>query len=284
MARASYVSRSFSTIFSGYWKLIRPLNALMAAVGAYIGYSLALQTISLNVNILYAMLSVFFISGAGQTINDFFDYEIDKKKKNSRPFVRGIISKQNGFIFSIALFTLGIILASFLNEETFWMAVFFSALLFLYSASMSKIKFVGNAVVALSVGFTFIFGASVAIITPLVLMIALAAFFANWTREIMKDVEDAHSDKGHKLTLPLLLNTHQTQFIILVLLALTILSGYLPTFLARGNVLYTVLVSISNIVFILAGKQLLDQHAHQAQSLLKKGMMVALLAQLSLLV
>lgn len=255
----------------------------MAAVGVYIGYSLSQGFFTLNAEILYAMIAVAAISGGGQTINDFFDYEIDQRKKKSRPLVSGIISKQNGFIFSIALFTFGIILASFLREETFWMAVFFSALLFLYSASMSKIKFVGNAVVALSVGFTFIFGASVAAITPLVVMIAFAAFLANWTREIIKDVEDAAEDKGSKITLPLLLNTQQTNFIILVLLTLTIFSGYLPTFFAQANAGYTILVTLSNVVFILAGKQLVGRHAQKAQSFMKKGMIMALLAQLSLL-
>lgn len=280
MARTS---QSFSTIFSAYLKLMRPLNAIMSALGVYIGYSLALQSFTINLNVVYAMLSVFFISGAAQTINDFFDFEIDKQKKTTRPFVEGTISRNNGLFFSIALFLLGIILASFLNTETFWMAAFFSALLFLYSASMSKIKFVGNIVVSLSVGFTFIFGASVIGITPLVLMIALAAFLANWGREIIKDVEDAHADKGHKLTLPIILNEHQTQFIIFILFFLTILAGYLPTFFAHANLFYTFLVTLSNIVFILAGKQLVGKHAGKAQSFMKKGMLIGLLAQLSLL-
>ena len=275
---------SIKTIFAGYWKLIRPLNAFMSALGVYIGYSLALGFFTLNAAVAYAMLAVFSISGAGQAINDYFDYEIDKRKKSSRPLTSGLISRKNGMIFSLTLFAFGIILASFLNNETFWMASFFSALLFLYSASMSKIKFMGNMVVALSVGFTFIFGASVVGVTPLVLMIALAALLANWTREIVKDVEDVNADKGHKITLPLLMNAHQTNYIILILLFLTILAGYLPTFFAGANIFYTFLVTASNIIFILAGKYVLDRRPTQAQSFLKKGMLVALLAALSLLV
>lgn len=284
MARSSQPAHSFSTIFSAYLQLMRPLNAVMSAVGVYIGYSLALQTFTLNLTILYAVLAVFAISGASQAVNDYFDFHIDKQKKSTRPLASGKISKTNGLIFAIALFIFGIILASFLNTETFWMAVFFSALSFLYSASMSTIKFVGNVVVSLSVAFTFIFGSSVIGITPLVIMISLAAFFANWAREIIKDVEDAHADKGHKLTLPLVLNTHQAQFIIFILLFLSIISGYLPVLFANANVFYTSLVTLANIVFILAGKQLVDKHATRAQSFMKKGMLIALVAQLSLLI
>ncbi len=281
----SNASTSLSkTIFSGYWKLIRPLNAFMSAAGVYIGYSLALNAFTFNMEIVYAMLAVFAISGAGQAVNDYFDYEIDKRKKSTRPLTSGIISRQNGLLFSLALFAIGIILASFLNNETFWMGVFFSVLLFLYSASMSKIKFVGNAVVALSVGFTFIFGASVIGITPLVLMIALAAFLSNWAREIIKDVEDVNEDKGSKITLPLIMNAHQTNYIILILLFLTFLAGYLPVLFAQANVFYAILVTGANIIFILAGKQLVDNRSTQAQSFMKKGMLIALVAALSLLV
>lgn len=256
----------------------------MSALGVYIGYLLALGVFTFNSAIAYAMLAVFVISGGGQTVNDYFDYEIDKRKKSSRPLANGIISRNHGLIFSLALFATGIILASFLNNETFWMAAFFSALLFLYSASMSKIKFMGNVFVALSVGFTFIFGASVVGVTPLVLMIALAAFLANWTREIVKDVEDVNEDRGHKITLPLLMNAHQVNYIILILLFFTILAGYLPVLFAHANVFYAILVTLSNIIFILAGRHVLDKHAAQAQSFLKKGMLIALLAALSLLV
>ena len=284
MARTSQPSHSFSSIFFAYVQLIRPLNAVMSAIGVYLGYALSTQTILFNGAIAYAMLAVMCISGAGQVINDFFDYEIDKKKKSTRALASGKISRTNGFIFSMTLFVLGILLASFLNDAAFWMAVFFSALLFLYSASMSGIKFVGNALVALSVGFTFIFGASVNAITPLVLMIAFSAFLANWAREIMKDVEDKHADAGVKLTLPLLLSPARTSFIILTLLFFTILSGYLPTIFGKANAFYSILVSGANVVFILAGKKILANHAKEAQSMMKKAMLVALVAAASLLV
>ncbi|MBM3282251.1 MAG: hypothetical protein FJY86_02845 [Candidatus Diapherotrites archaeon] len=277
-------THSFSTIFSGYWQLIRPLNAVMSTIGAYIGYLLALHTITFDITILYGMLAVFFISGASQSINDYFDYAIDKQRKSTRPLASGKISRTNGLVFSFILYILGITLASFLNNEAFLIALFFSVLTFLYSSSMSEIKFMGNIIVSISVAFTFIFGASLVGITPLVLMISLAAFLANWAREIIKDVEDVRTDKGHKLTLPLILNTHQTRFIILIILGMAIVSGYLPVYFGLSTIYYTFLVTIANIIFILAGKNITHNRAEKSQSLLKKGMLVALLAQISLLI
>ena len=254
----------------------------MSMIGVYIGYSLALGEFTFNLSILYAMLAVFCISGGGQAINDYFDYDVDKRKKSARPLASGLISRKNGLFFSIGLFLLGMVLASFLNNDAFWIAVFFSALLILYSWLMREIKFVGNIIVALGTGFTFIFGASVISVTPLVLMIAFAAFLANWAREIIKDVEDKNEDKGIKITLPHILKSHQVTFVIWALLLLTLIAGYLPVVLGQSNLYYTLLVTAANIVFILAGKEIHAQHATKAQSLMKKGMIIALVAALVL--
>jgi geranylgeranylglycerol-phosphate geranylgeranyltransferase len=264
-------------------ELLRPINAVMSMVGVYVGYSIAVQQFVFNESILLALVSVAFISGAGQAINDYFDLEIDKKTGKKKPLVLGTVTKNQALVFSIALFLTGTYLASLLNEFAFYIAVFFSIILFLYSATMKDIKFVGNAVVSFGVAFTYIFGASIAGVTPLVLMVATAAFFANWAREVIKDVEDKKTDRGHKLTLPLILSKHSTQFVILALLAAALIAGYFPVIFAGAGIFYTILITIGNIVFILAAQQLLQQHASQSQKTIKRAMLIALAAQLSLL-
>lgn len=284
MIQTKTAARSSKEILSGFVQLVRPLNAVMSMIGVFIGYSLAYGGFHFDLSLIYALLSVFFISGAGQAINDYFDFEIDKKRKNNRPLVRGLLSKNTGLIYSLALFALGIILASFLTELAFYTAVFFSILLILYSALMQKIKFVGNIIVSLGVAFTFIFGASVIGLVPIVLMIAIPAFFANWAREVIKDVEDAEEDQDHKITLPHILKKNHVKWFTLSLIMLAIITGYLPTFFGIGDWKYPLLVTISNIVFILAVKAFVRNHADKSQSWIKKGMIVGLLAQLSLLI
>lgn len=277
-------SKHSSSPIKGYIQLIRPLNAVMSMIGVLIGYWLAFGGFNFNTHILYALISVFCISGAGQAINDYFDYEIDKKKKTNRPLVQGLVSRPMGLVFALVLFGLGIVLASFLSELSLYIAAFFSLMLIAYSAVMQKIKFVGNLVVALGTGFTFIFGASVILVTPLVLLIALSAFLANWVREIVKDMEDVNEDRGHKQTLATLLKPHEVKVYAGGLLLLTIVSGYLPYLFGLANQYYLLLVTLANGVFILAIPQFFDDKPGQAASMLKKGMLVALLAALSLLV
>jgi geranylgeranylglycerol-phosphate geranylgeranyltransferase len=266
-----------------YLELIRPLNALMSMIGVYIGYILSQGHFVFTTSIGYALVSVFCIAGAGQAINDYFDADIDKKQKSHRPIPSGRITKRHALVFSILLFALGIVLASFLDPLTFAIATFFSALLFLYSATMKHVKFFGNVMVALSVAFTFVFGASVNQVTPLVVLVSLSPFFSNWVREIMKDVEDEAQDQGTKLTLPHILKQNQVNAMVVVLLFFTLLAGYLPALLGEAGMGYTLLVSVANVVFILAGKELLNNHPTPAASLMKKGMMIGLVALLSLL-
>ena len=270
MIHPKTAARNSNEILGGFVQLLRPLNAVMSMIGVFIGYSLAYGGFHFDISLVYALLSVFFISGGGQAINDYFDYEIDKKRKANRPLVRGLISKKNGLIYSLALFALGIILASFLTETAFWIAVFFSILLILYSALMQKIKFVGNVIVSLGVAFTFIFGASAIGLVPIVLLIAIPAFFANWVREVIKDVEDAEEDKNHKITLPHILKKNHVKWITLGLFMLAIITGYLPTFFGLGDWKYPLLVTLSNVVFILAVRAFVRNHAEKSQSLVKR--------------
>lgn len=274
---------SFLTSLSGYVQLIRPLNAVLSMIGVLIGYLLSWGGFHYTPALAYGLLAVFCISGAGQAINDYFDYSIDAKRKANRPLIQGKVSKRNALAFAMALFVLGVVLASFLSHLSLYIAAFFALMLIAYSAVMQKIKFVGNVIVALGTGFTFIFGASLFTITPLVLLIALSAFLANWVREIVKDMEDVKEDKGHKQTLSTLMKSHEVKVFAGVLLLIAVFSGYLPHFAGLSNSYYLLLVTLANLVFILAGTQFFDDKAGQASSTLKKGMMIALLAQLSLL-
>lgn len=276
---------------NAYIQLCRPLNAGMAAIGTVIGYALANPTLSFPTfftqNLLFTLLAIIFIISGGQAINDYFDRDVDSKQKRTRPIPSGKIPAENALLFSLILFALGNIFALLVQSPTqltFPIAIFFSFLLIVYSAFMQRFKFLGNIVVALGVGFTYIFGASALQITPLVLAVSLAPFFANWAREIIKDIEDKEMDKGNKLTLPLITKPQHVQLILAIILVAAILAAYLPTIAFQAGTLYLVLVTLANIVLIRAGKSLREGNPKKSSSLMKKGMLIALIAQITLLI
>ena len=105
-----------------YIQLIRYGNCTMAAIAAVTGVFIAfniLNTSSLDLSFFYNSLTVFlvvfFVTGAGNAINDYFDYEIDAINKPSRPIPSGKIGLSRAFSFSLALFIFGIIIASTIN-------------------------------------------------------------------------------------------------------------------------------------------------------------------------
>ncbi|MEK6821256.1 MAG: hypothetical protein AABY11_02560, partial [archaeon] len=74
-------------------------------------------------------------------------------------------------------------------------------------------------------------------------------------------------------------NAQQTNFALLGLLLLTLISVYLPLVFGFGNIFYAILATGGNILFILAGRDVVQGHAPAASANMKKGMLVGLLAQ-----
>ncbi len=262
-----------------YIKLIRPIDCIVASIGVFIGFSLSVQGIILIPFLGYAMLSVFFVCAGGQAVNDFFDFEIDKKTNKNKPLVNGSISQKQALIFSLTLFLIGISFSFLVNLYAVIAAGFFSLLLIAYSALMKKIKFLGNLVVSFSVAFTILFGAIISMNFFLPLILFIAAFFANTAREILKDLEDLESEKGIKITLPQVLSIKTVFSLVVFLYFLSVLTGFYPFFTGRFNsIIYLFLMSGATIFFALSSIKMYDKNFSCSQKHSKTGMFLGLIA------
>ena len=143
MAKASKLKTSKKN-FSPYEKLeglielMRVKNCLMAAIAVAIGFFLVNGYEPLF--LAAAMFAAFLICAGGQVINDVFDAAIDAKLSKTKPIPSGRATKKNALIFSAGLFFIGILLASFVNDFTFLIALIFAILLIVYSALLYKVK------------------------------------------------------------------------------------------------------------------------------------------------
>jgi geranylgeranylglycerol-phosphate geranylgeranyltransferase len=267
---------------SSYIRILRPFNCIMAAIAAFIGYSIALGFISFSFPLLIGMAIVFLVCGAGQAINDYFDRDVDKKLHPDKPLPSGQISPKNALLFSLVLFLIAILLATQLPFISLVIAIVFSFLQILYSAFIQKFKVIGNGVVALGTAFTLIFGASIVGNLGVVILLALSAFFSNLGREIIKDVEDQKSDRGTKTTLPMLVSEKAVQAIVLLAYLAGIVLVYLPYyFKVFGNTAFILVVTAANIVFLYSFLQLHKKQYKKAQHLSKVAMLLALLGFLA---
>ncbi|MBN1941003.1 MAG: UbiA family prenyltransferase [Candidatus Diapherotrites archaeon] len=260
-------------------ELIRPLNCVMAAIGVFIGYSIAIGSIGVTMQLGIAMLAAFLVCGAGQAINDFFDSEIDAKKNLGKPIHGKRISKKSALYYSLILFLIGNILAIALPLESLAIAVFFSIVLILYSAKMGKVKYIGNWIVALGTAFTLVFGASLTGNYGVIVWLAGAALLANVAREIIKDAHDLEADKGSKVSLPMILGRGSVKLVVFcVYIAAIALGFYAHYIIGFGGTAYLVLLTIASLIFILSWLKFAKTNYRHGQKLAKIGMLIALIA------
>ena len=118
-----------------YLILSRPLNVIIGMLSIFIGAFIT-GTISPLLKVMFACISGGLIAGGANVINDYYDVEIDKINKPYRPIAAGIISPNQGFIYSIILFLIGIVFGLMVNWKAFFVSGFSSILLFLYSAKL----------------------------------------------------------------------------------------------------------------------------------------------------
>lgn len=269
--------------FNMFVLAMRPLNCLMAALAVFIGASIAFGGLAFQGIVLWAMIAAFLVCGAGQSINDFFDSTVDKQKQKRVAYQDLLEQHRYALLwFSLVLFVLGIGLAYWVNQTAFWIAVFISVLLVVYSAGLGKIKPIGNIVVALGTALPLVFGAAVFQDYRAVLWLAASAFFANWAREIVKDVEDLPADKGKKKTLPMILQPAAITGIVLVLVLAAIASALLAMqTTVFGNHYFLLLVILAGIVFLKAVQELHKEKPEKSQQSFKLGMLLALIAFLA---
>ena len=272
-----------------YIEILRPLNALMTIVGVVIGAAIAGVPFNpLHLGIIFAALATFLQLGAGNTINDYFDREIDKINKPLRPIPSRRISPANAKIYAGGLFALSLIFAWLINIYAFAFAVFSLIVSYFYSANLKK-TWLGHFVVSYLVASPAIFAALITESVPAVNWLLFGLIFLiNTGREIAKGIEDFRGDKKfHAHTLEIEAGKEKAAVVGIVFTAAGILLSPLPIYFGlKFNYIY--LAALADLVYLYCAfllfksrKETLDDAAKtgaQAQKLFKIGMLVSMIA------
>lgn len=186
---------------NAYLEILRPFNALMAVVAIFL---MALISGHFTVDVFLAGAVVFIVTGAGNSINDYFDHKIDAINKPERPIPSGRIPLQTAGIYSSALFIVGIILAFAINAFLGTIALLSSLLMIWYAYSLKRMLIVGNLAISFLTGLCFVFGGIVVYQIIVSVYLGFFAFLMTMAREIVKDMEDVKGDQAEGAsTLPL---------------------------------------------------------------------------------
>lgn len=248
-------------------------------MGSFIAGSLSPLT-----NVLLAVISGSLIAAAANSINDFYDVNIDRINKPYRPIVAGLLTKTEAFIFSIVLFSSGALLGGFINARAGFIAFFACILLYLYSARLKRTVLWGNLTVSLMTAFAFIYGGVAVNLLDKALIPAGFAFLFHFGREIIKDVEDHKGDSADNArTLPIIYGKKTalilTTIIFCILIAVTLLP-YLFHIFGKAYLIVVVLGVDLLLIYVLVSmwRNPVPSNLGRLSTLLKLDMIVGLIA------
>ncbi len=231
-----------------YLHLIRYQNLIFIALAQlFIKYGL-FQPFGIEITLnafefSLLIVATLCIAAGGNIINDIYDVEIDRINKPKKLLIGKRITEKSANNLYILLNVIGVAIGFYLSnviDKPGFAALFivFSALLYLYASYLKGMLLIGNllvsALVAMSLIIVGLFDLMPAITTEnrasqsfifrIILDYSLFAFFLNFIREIVKDLQDINGDKkGEMNTLPIALGRKRTTTITFTLGVLMVL-------------------------------------------------------------
>ena len=138
-------------------KIIRPLNVISSGIAILFSSQMAGYQGSTS-NVLLAIFVVIFFTIGANVLNDYFDHEIDRVNRPDRAIIVGDVTRIQALYISIFSFVAGVFLSLQLNFNSQILSIFVSLpLLIFYNAKAKNYPLVGNVIVALILGLSFIY-------------------------------------------------------------------------------------------------------------------------------
>ena len=249
--------------------IIRPLNVFLGGLTILIS-SLIIKYEGPAISVILPVFVVMFFTIGANTLNDYFDYEIDKINRPDRAISSGLVLRNHALILSIFSLFVGVLIALRLNKDSQLLSIGVSLpLIIAYNVKLKNYPLIGNIIVSLILAMSFIYAGLVFKKTEPLIIPALLAFGLTLIREIVKDLADIKGDKSAGLmTFPIVYGKKKT-IILCTILSLFLgigsfipfLTGYYNTFYGISLILMVeiplavVVISLLNKPVILTAKR-----------------------------
>ena len=253
----------------GYIMIIRPLNVFLGGLTILIS-SLIIKYEGPAISVILPGFVVMFFTIGANTLNDYFDYEIDKINRPDRAISSGLVLRNHALILSLFSLIVGVLIALRLNKDSQLLSIGVSLpLIIAYNVKLKNYPLIGNIIVSLILAMSFIYAGLVFKKTEPLIIPALLAFGLTLIREIVKDLADIKGDKSAGLmTFPIVYGKKKT-IILCTILSLFLgigsfipfLTGYYNTFYGISLILMVeiplavVVISLLNKPVILTAKR-----------------------------
>ncbi|MDB5282232.1 MAG: ubiquinone biosynthesis protein UbiA [Bacteroidota bacterium] len=302
-----------------FLRLIRITNLLIIALSLLLFYYLILVPVHFNslhttlvpftnFEVGLFVLSVVLVAAAGNIINDYFDFQLDKEFKPDRPLAAGKISLDSAVYLHAALAFAGMGIGFYLgwknnNYRIGYVYIISVLLLYVYSSYLKKLPLVGNLVISMLTAFPFLLlllfeanflktinfeGAAYSLLILIwqVKFYSGFAFITNLAREVVKDIEDKQGDAEYNINTVAVQFGDTTAKIIAAFTFLVLVAGigyFMKSFLESGAIkeflyLGIALVMPVVIVLVLLFKAKEQKDYHQVSLCLKGIMLLGILS------
>jgi geranylgeranylglycerol-phosphate geranylgeranyltransferase len=261
----------------GLIAITRPGNAIAAGIMTFIG-GFVVRGVGVfddgsRIAIGTAIVVTVLAASAGNTINDYFDREIDRINNPNRPIPSGTVTPHEALRFSAVLFAAAFVLALTLPLLAAAIAIVNLVLLVTYTRVFKGRPGTGNLVIAYLSGSTFLIGgATVGQITGTILTFFALAALSTVAREIIKDIEDMEGDREKGLqTLPIAIGKQRAKITAAIVLVIMLVASPIPYVIGEFGWAYLIIITGADGVIGYAAYSSLDD-PHAGQQTLKIGM------------
>ena len=227
----------------GLYKISRPMSTLSGALAVVLGGYVAGTGEWLN--IFLATLATLLISAAANAWNDYRDIEIDKINQPKRPLPSGLVSPRSALIFSLVMTAVSILLAAFINQTAFVIALVSAVMLYIYSWRLKSTVLMGNAIVAVISAMSAIFGGIAAGNPRPSLWLAAIIASAIMGREVLKTLADYEGDLRQRCrTVATVWGRRPARIVFYILGAATLVVMMVPYLLDVYRPVYALVVAL----------------------------------------
>lgn len=265
-------------------KITRPINFAITFLSVIIAAMISSSFSDIGVNVLLLAFSLGFTLIAGNVINDIIDFEIDKVNRPERALPKELLSidfAKGIYFFSIST---ALLTALLISIYFFFIIIALNILIVFYSTHLKTIILISNLTVAIATATPFILGGLVVNNIGGGIIPAVFAFFTNFIREIIKDIEDIKGDSSKGVvTFPQKAGIDKAAYFSFALIILVMLLATFPFLFGIYNAEYFVIIMVFvNPVFVYTLKLLYTNRNlftfKKVSGLIKLNMILGLIA------
>ncbi len=218
----------------------------MASGAVYLGVWISSAPLSLLRSTILAAVAA-CATGFGNVINDVIDIDSDRISHPDRPLPSGQLSTANALVYGIVLAVLALTGAFFVGSR-FGIATLIPLLLLtLYAIRLKGTPLAGNLIISLLVAYALIFGSIGAPKVHQLFIPAVLAMLLNFSREIVKDLQDDRGDRAAGIITSAALPHPLLRRILYVCSGVYALLLFVPFLLGHFGILYVLIVAIAAV-------------------------------------